>query len=451
MMQEAINRGWGPDRYFMKPWLVIVGPTQSGKSTIVGLLAEEGEARPEVGTASRRGSVTTEPKVYKTILNNKFLVDCPGYDDSRLRFTDEQCGQMIAEALLETHHLMFADIDKRVIFLVVDSLNGNSLRLIPTLDWLKRSFGDEGLASTVVLATRADEVQEEVMEDRLNEVREAVQEFLGPDNPTCQVVRWQSKESEQLLTPNHPIVKRQLSELERILTDMQGAKIRAFQGLDRRVLVETVKALTQERDEQTRVRQHVEHDEAHRIHVEPGADGPARTAGTAAPAGNAEASAAVPEAARHSGPEGDVEVPERTSPAAAAAPPPPAAGGAIATENDTLPAALRAAYARIAEVAAEIDGAVYNAVKEATRRPEMRMLHGTVVAVAAVGVGLPVFGPAAPLFAGVNSLALSIIFDTSGFDELIHSVSSFVESARRTVLQEMRASRRGVPAARAAG
>mmetsp|Transcript_13274 Transcript_13274/g.23005 ORF Transcript_13274/g.23005 Transcript_13274/m.23005 type:complete len:362 (+) Transcript_13274:99-1184(+) len=160
--------------------IVTYGRTQSSKSTTVGKLKKPGQAMPVTGDGAGE-SVTVQASVIDTQLG--LMLDTPGIDDTRLRFTDDEAGRRVALGVA-------ASGVNKVKFLIFESLANDAMQLRGTLEKLNRAFGATAARAACVLATKADMLQSnpERRERRLNLLREVIteQSLHGP-------VLWQNE------------------------------------------------------------------------------------------------------------------------------------------------------------------------------------------------------------------------------------------------------------------
>merc|ERR1719195_2558407 len=92
-------------------------------------------------------SVTERAAVIDTKLG--LMLDTPGIDDTRLRFTDDEAGRRVAVAVATSA------VDQ-VKFLLFESLANDAMQLRGTLEKLNRAFGAIAAQNTLVIATKAD-------------------------------------------------------------------------------------------------------------------------------------------------------------------------------------------------------------------------------------------------------------------------------------------------------
>mmetsp|Transcript_43955 Transcript_43955/g.94141 ORF Transcript_43955/g.94141 Transcript_43955/m.94141 type:complete len:377 (-) Transcript_43955:421-1551(-) len=195
--------------------IVTFGPTQSGKSTTLGKLALPSEFAPKTGTGDGE-SCTEHPQVIRTFLG--LALDTPGVNDSRLRFTDEEAGRRVALGMATTKA-------EEVKFIVFESLANDSLGLRLTAEKLCQSFGGVAAPSTLVLATKADKLDDDEKEPKLERLKEAAAKlgFHG-------VVLWQNKRLDTEGEQN------QLEVLKKALQSVPSTKIAALEDLKDRIL-----------------------------------------------------------------------------------------------------------------------------------------------------------------------------------------------------------------------
>ena len=164
--------------------LVFFGPTQAGKSTTVKFLTESMTAHDafiKIGDGDGH-SVTTHAQLYEATKLGIPVLDTPGINDSKLRWTNQQAGARVAVEALSVQ----AEVLK---FIVVDSLGNDSMQLHNTLESLVLAFGHDILKGTVVLATKADLKRGESLQRRITSVKKA-----AAKQGIQQVVVWQNEE-----------------------------------------------------------------------------------------------------------------------------------------------------------------------------------------------------------------------------------------------------------------
>jgi GTP-binding protein EngB required for normal cell division len=133
---------------------IIVGPSQSGKSSTINFIAQSDIARAGSGNGI---SVTSEAEVYE-IGPNEYLegmimfTDLPGFFDSRLTITDEEILDTIKECLLratEEHRIL-----KGII--LTESVQSDTNQILSSIHKLQQICGAEVKKSIIVLITKAD-------------------------------------------------------------------------------------------------------------------------------------------------------------------------------------------------------------------------------------------------------------------------------------------------------
>lgn len=142
--------------------LIVFGGSQMGKSTFINMILSDGQCPAAIGDGSGE-STTRDVTVYKTRLG-MMVVDCPGYDDTDLLIGMEDIGMHVAIALTTTQVAT-------VKFLVFDSVAHSSIQLEKTLLELFTAFGDRCRSSIVVIASKRDQVNERILDARLNKLR----------------------------------------------------------------------------------------------------------------------------------------------------------------------------------------------------------------------------------------------------------------------------------------
>lgn len=125
-------------------------------------------------------SVTDHATVFDTDLG--LMLDTPGIDDTKLRFTDDEAGRRVALGVV-------ASGVTNVKFVVFESLANDAMQLRGTLEKLSRAFGACALRGCVVLATKADMEQDpQRRERRLALIRAVMQQ-----QQLREVVLWQNE------------------------------------------------------------------------------------------------------------------------------------------------------------------------------------------------------------------------------------------------------------------
>lgn len=165
--------------------VVLFGPTQAGKSTTFNWLTDMGQAE---GVAAATGdgsgeSVTVEPKLRKSKIG--LLLDTPGINDTKMRFTNDEAGKKIAI------HVYGASL-KRIKIIVFEGLNNDAIQLRHTVAALMESLGPAVLKSVVVLATKADDCKASKKAVRVPAIENMAQE-LG----VGEVLEWQNEDLDE--------------------------------------------------------------------------------------------------------------------------------------------------------------------------------------------------------------------------------------------------------------
>jgi GTP-binding protein EngB required for normal cell division len=132
--------------------VVVIGPSQHGKSSFVELALAEGESGQATAVDIGSGdgtSCTAKPALYEnTVLGT--LIDTPGYNDTKLRFTNTAAGLMVADLMMQ-HNITEAK------FILVNSLVDMAQSLPNTLKEFNLVFPN-AFTSACVLATQVDKV-----------------------------------------------------------------------------------------------------------------------------------------------------------------------------------------------------------------------------------------------------------------------------------------------------
>lgn len=195
--------------------VVAFGPTQSGKSTFVTCVADEGAA---VAVGDGDGeSVTVEAKLYQSEKLQKPLLDTPGINDSLLRFTNAEAGRRVALGVAAAG---VRDLQ----FIVFDSLANDSMQLRNTLVEFTQAFGRDVLPSVLVLASKADRLPKAQKEKRLQKMEE-----VAKQQGVRQVLEWQNVD----IAPE--AMELQLAKLRKALERVPPASTKDLQDLHSRV------------------------------------------------------------------------------------------------------------------------------------------------------------------------------------------------------------------------
>jgi len=224
--------------------VVMWGRTQAGKSTMTCQLRTSSEAPcAEMGDGSG-DSVTWTSELWYTLIG--FLLDTPGIDDTRLRFTKEEAGRRVAVAVAEANVT-------RVKFLVFDSMGNDGMQLRDTLASLQVSFGARALEGAVVVGSKANLKPGAAGVKRTQLLRQVMEE-----QGLKELVLWQGPELNELdladlkaslsKVPSVPIVDledlwNRQQQLAQKLYDSQEKKIKE-------IFVEVAEQYVVEREEQ---------------------------------------------------------------------------------------------------------------------------------------------------------------------------------------------------------
>jgi GTP-binding protein EngB required for normal cell division len=130
---------------------IVIGPSQTGKSMFVNSIA--GKKIAKVGDGSGT-SVTEDYKRYQidyspVLDDSVVLIDMQGFDDSRLHSSNEEIVEKIQAAILEGEEKINGII-------VTESISGDSIHLLRTLDKIYTICGDSIKKSIIILATKGD-------------------------------------------------------------------------------------------------------------------------------------------------------------------------------------------------------------------------------------------------------------------------------------------------------
>ena len=112
--------------------IILRGPSQTGKSTWVNDNIEIGETLMQTGDGSGE-SVTQNTAVRRTRVG--LVVDTPGDNDSRLRFSNEEAGKRCAVALAAAN---LASVQ----VLLFESMASPTIQLRASLASLQATFGE---------------------------------------------------------------------------------------------------------------------------------------------------------------------------------------------------------------------------------------------------------------------------------------------------------------------
>jgi len=151
----------------MKVAVILWGPTQVGKSSMMASVLDPDQgAAPEIGDGSGESVTCTTD-----LRNSAFgpLLDCPGINDSRLLFTNEEAGSRVAVGVAE-HGVGLLK------FLVFESMSSDSVQLRSTLAALMTTFGRNVMDGVVVLVSKADMRRGAAREKRLTQIRKIMDE-----------------------------------------------------------------------------------------------------------------------------------------------------------------------------------------------------------------------------------------------------------------------------------
>lgn len=197
---------------------VLYGPTQASKSTTFRrLCGEKNLAGESVSVGDGTGESVTEA----TMLRRSeigLLMDTPGINDSKMRFTNAEAGRKVAVEVYDQNV-------KRVKVIVVESLANDAIGLAKTFSELDKAFGKSILKSVVVLATKADKCKGADRDKRLGAIKDIVQKHSGTD-----VVVWQN---EGYSKPYG--YQAQLQELKAALERVPGCATRDIEDIEKRV------------------------------------------------------------------------------------------------------------------------------------------------------------------------------------------------------------------------
>lgn len=198
---------------------VLYGPTQASKSTTFRrLCGEKNLAGESVSVGDGTGESVTEA----TMLRRSeigLLMDTPGINDSKMRFTNAEAGRKVAVEVYDQNV-------KRVKVIVVESLANDAIGLAKTFSDLYEAFGKSILKSVVVLATKADKCKGADRDRRLLAIKDIVQKHSGTDV----VVVWQNEGYS-----NRYGYQTQLQELKAALERVPGCATRDIEDIEKRV------------------------------------------------------------------------------------------------------------------------------------------------------------------------------------------------------------------------
>jgi len=167
------------------------------------------------------GDGTGESVTEATMLRRSeigLLMDTPGINDSKMRFTNAEAGRKVAVEVYDQNV-------KRVKVIVVESLANDAIGLAKTFSELDEAFGKSILKSVVVLATKADKCKGADRDKRLKAIKDIVQKHSGTD-----VVVWQN---EGYSKPYG--YQAQLQELKAALERVPGCATRDIEDIEKRV------------------------------------------------------------------------------------------------------------------------------------------------------------------------------------------------------------------------
>jgi GTP-binding protein EngB required for normal cell division len=164
--------------------LVVFGPSQVGKSSFVKSLREHygvvNGKNPQVSTGNGC-SVTSSAEIFNAG-DLGIVADMGGWNNSDLRFTSQDMADQTSTGLT------VRSIEK-VRFLVFDSLSGDTMQIRHSITELVKGFGESSKSGIIVVASKLDKVDSDELGERLNYMREAMQDLCIEDR----LVTWQSK------------------------------------------------------------------------------------------------------------------------------------------------------------------------------------------------------------------------------------------------------------------
>jgi len=188
--------------------LVAFGPSQVGKSSFVKCLREyydvtEGE-QPVLGTGNGCSS-TCQATIFSVGHEFGFLADMGGWNDTQLRFTGREMSERASA------QLVLQDI-RQVRFLVFDSMSGDTLQLRKSVEELVKGFGDAVKDSIIVVASKMDRADPDLIDSRTDFLLETMEELaIG-----SRLVFWQSK---------HPSEGQPETQLNDLLTHVESTPL----------------------------------------------------------------------------------------------------------------------------------------------------------------------------------------------------------------------------------
>jgi len=191
--------------------IVVRGPSQIGKTTWVNESLEHGETLMQTGDGSGE-SVTRETAVRRTKVG--LVVDTPGDNDSRLRFSNEEAGRRCACALAAANLTS-------VKVLLFESIASPTIQLRASLASQVATFGETILPGVIVVLSQCDLRTGEARDRRVQAVRNVMSEY-----GLSELVLWRHREG---LSADE--IQAQQEDLNGALSGIPGVNTTALEDL----------------------------------------------------------------------------------------------------------------------------------------------------------------------------------------------------------------------------
>lgn len=163
--------------------IVLWGPSQMGKTSFINDLTLPGQG-PALATGDGSGDSTTDQcEARRTEIG--FVLDGPGVQDSRIHITNQEVGDLYVHAIAQHGK---HEAGEKIKLLVFESLCDSKRELRMSLASLQQAFCPQVLPAVVVLASKADLVNAEMKNKRLNAIKE-IMTSNGIDQ--SRLVEWQ--------------------------------------------------------------------------------------------------------------------------------------------------------------------------------------------------------------------------------------------------------------------
>ena len=223
-------------QYFIsKPkhrFLLVFGPSQSGKSTFINNLLKFANSKLETAKVGKNIGKSTTIKVgfynvgnihalFKDDIQNYdnfTLIDVPGLFDSDMRISKEEIFDAIK------HQLFDYGVNSLDAILMFESVKDDSRKVYQTMGVLQEYFGKEVHSSTIVLSTKWDKIDDED--------KEGIETYLDSMVKTIQVksMKWQNNYGEKLIITNREMHS-QLDMLGQLIKESSPYKVEGLNNL----------------------------------------------------------------------------------------------------------------------------------------------------------------------------------------------------------------------------